>query len=234
MNRKLALIIIALIWAGNGYTQDSNIPDSVRAMIERSQAATQFEQTARIQVNLQFGDFLNTLISDPQRRSRVEAAFIEVFSERAQLSSKVISGQAGSAELAAVSDYAYLRSRVASLLNPAELRALDSQRGGPSDEQRKNDYAEELSRTAGGLSEANRELVLDTVIKHIRMGEEDAAEPGQLSVNDLVNQQSKSLMAARMDLQSQLRGDQLEQANAFLSQLQANLAMNRAMTDEPQ
>lgn len=234
MNRKLVIVLISLIWASNGYGQGSNVPDSVRAMIERSQAATQFEQTARIQVNLKFGDFLNTLASDPQRKNRIQAALVEVFSERVQLSSRVVSGQASSAELTAVSDYAYLRARIEPLLNAAELSVLDGQRSGPSDEQRKKDYAQELSRTAGGLSEANRELVLDTVIKHIRMAEDAAAEPGQLSVSDLVNQQSRSLMAARADLQSQLTGDQLEQANAFLSQLQANLAMNRAMTDEPQ
>lgn len=232
MNKKLFFVLIFLCSASNGYGQDSNIPDSVRAMIERSQAATQFEQTARMQVSVQFGDFLNSLAREPQKRSRVEAALVEVLSERARLSSQVIAGQASGDELSAVSDYAYLRARVEPLLNATELGVLDSQRSGPSDEQRKRDYAEELSRTAGRLTETNRELVLDAVIKHIRMGEGDAGELGQLSVNDLVNQQSMSLMMAREELQSQLTGEQLQQANAFISQLQANLAMNRSMTDE--
>lgn len=233
MNKKL-LLVLTFLSATNSYGQDSNVPDSVRAMIERSQAATQFEQTARVQVSVQFGDFLNSLARDPQKRSRVEAALIEVLGERARLSSQVVAGQASGSELAAVSDYGYLRARVEPLLNSTELAVLDGQRSGPSDEQRKRDYAEELSRSAEGLTEANRELVLDAVIKHIRMGEGDAAALGRLSVTELVNQQSMSLTRARDELQSVLTGDQLQQANAFISQLLANLAMNRAMTDEAQ
>lgn len=227
-------MLVLLAWAVNAHGQGSTVPDSVRAMIERSQSATQFEQTARMQVNVQFGDFLTSLAADPQKRSQVEAALIEVLSERAELSAGVSSGRVGASELAAVSDYSYLRERVAPLLNAAELSLLDSGRGGPSDAQLKREYAAELSRTAGGLTEANRELVLDIVIKHIRSSEADATGLGRLSVEDLVNQQSVSLMRAREELQSQLSGDQLQQANAFVSQLQANLAMNRAMLEAPQ
>ena len=232
MANKFFFVLIALFSLSNAYGQSSGVPDSVRAMIERSQAATQFEQTARMQVSVQFGDFLNTLAGEPQRKSRVEAAFIDVLSERVRLSAQVVSGQASGAELVTVSEYAYLRARVAPLLNATELNLLDAQRSGPSDEQLKKEYAAELSRSAGDLSEANRELVLDTVIKHIRMSEGDAAGLGQLSVTDLVNQQSMSLTRAREELQSQLVGEQLQQANAFIAQLLANLAMNRSMTDE--
>ena len=233
MNKKL-LLLLTFLCASNSDGQDSNVPDSVRAMIERSQGATQFEQTARMQLRVQFGDFLALLAHDPQKRSRIEAALVEVLSERARLSSQVVAGQISGAELSAVSDYGYLRARVEPLLDPAELAVLDSQSSGPSDEQRKRDYAEELSRSAGGLTEAHRELVLDTVLKHIQMSEGDAVDSSQLSVIELVNQQSMSLTRARDELQSLLTGDQLQQANAFIAQLLANLAMNRAMTDEAQ
>jgi len=203
-------------------------------MIERSQAANRFEQTARVQVAVQFGDFLDSLPGNPQRKSQVESAFVEVMSERAELSEGVSAGRSSSAELKQVSEYGYLRSRVAPLLSTAELTLLDSQRGGPSPEQLKNDYAEQLSRSASGLSEGNRELVLNTLIKHIRGSDGDAAALGQLTVNELVSQQSQSLMQAKQELQSAFSGEQLQQVNSFFDRLQGNLYMNRSMSDVPQ
>jgi hypothetical protein len=234
MHKKLPLLLIFLAWAGNGYTQGSTVPDSVRAMIERSQATSQFEQTARMQMSVQFGDFLDALTGGPQRKSQVEAALVEVLRERAELSDRVVNGQASAAELGVVGDFAYLRAHLAPLLNATELSVLDRQSSGPSDAQLKKEYAEDLSRTAGGLTAANRELVLDTLIKYLRSDKGDTAGLGRLSVDDLVNQQSRSLMRASEELQSQLSGDQLQQVNAFLNQLQSNLTMNRSMLDAPQ
>ncbi len=120
------------------------------------------------------------------------------------------------------------------MLNVVELSVLDSQRSGPSDEQLKKDYAEELSRTAGGLTEASRELVLDTLVKHIRMAQADAPDPSQLSVDELVGQQSRSLMHASQELQSLFSGEELQQVNIFMNRLQSNLYMNRSMSDDAQ
>jgi hypothetical protein len=48
-------------------------------------------------------------------------------------------------------------------------------------------------------------------------------------VDDLVFRQSQSLMHVREELESQLSGEQLQQVNTFLNQLQANLIMNQSM-----
>ena len=238
MNKKAALLFTLTLsfpgWESSAYAQGSTVSDSVRAMIERSQAATQFEQTARMQMSVQFGEFLDTLASEPQRKGLIEAALVAVLSERAELSSRVTAGQASATELSAVSDYAYLRARVAPLLSATELSVLDNRRSGPSDAQLKQDYAAELARTAGGLTEANRELVLDTLIRHNRIAAGDAADAGQLSVDELVIRQSQSLMNVREELQSHFSGEQLQQVTTFLNQLQANLYMNRSMTDVEQ
>ena len=66
------------------FGQDSNIPDSVRAMIERSQAGTRFEETARMQINVQFGIFLESLSGNAARKNQIESLLVEVLSERAK------------------------------------------------------------------------------------------------------------------------------------------------------
>lgn len=231
MIKKLVAIFLIFCSGGISYAQDSNVSDSVRAMIERSQAANQIEQTARMQMNVQFGDFLSTLEGGAVKRSRVEAIFTEVLCERAELSSRVTLGRANKNELETVSNYQYLRDRVAPSLSDSELALLDSRTDGPSDEQLKRDYSEELSRSAPDLNEASRELVLNVLINYVRVGSSSVSDSSSFSVDDLVNQQSRSIMEAREELKAQFSGDDLRQVNTFLNRLQSNLFMNRSMSD---
>ncbi len=126
MTKKFLITFCVLCGASYGYSQDSNVPDSVRAMIERSQADTQFEQTARVQMNVQFGEFLKSMAAEPGRRAQVEAVMLEVLRQRAELSLKVTRSQASTSELKIVSDYGYLRQRLAPLLTAAELTTIDA------------------------------------------------------------------------------------------------------------
>ena len=94
MKNKLVIAAITLLYVSSIFGQDSSIPDSVRAMIERSQAGTQFEETARMQINVQFGIFLESLSGNATRKNQIESKLIEVLSERAKLSAEVSSGKA--------------------------------------------------------------------------------------------------------------------------------------------
>ena len=220
-----------MLWATSSLAQDTSVPESVRLMIQQSQGMSQFEQMARMQVDVQFREFLNALQGDTRHKAQVESAIIEVLTERAQLSNAVASGQGNAAELATASDYAYLRARLVPLLSPAELARLDNRRGGPSNAQLKQQYAEELARIAPTLTPANSELVLDTVVKHLQVGNSTAAPLGQMSVDELVGQQMQAFMQAKNELQSLLSGPQLQEANNFLNQLQSNLYRNRSMSE---
>ena len=78
MKNKLVITVITLLYVSNIFGQDSNIPDSVRAMIERSQAGTRFEETARMQINVQFGIFLESLSGNAARKNQIESLLVEV------------------------------------------------------------------------------------------------------------------------------------------------------------
>ena len=227
--------VLAFVFATNNFAQEireSTVPESVRDMILRSQADTQFEQTARVQIEVQFGDFLRSLAAQPLKRNQVEAVLVELFSERAELSLRVAQNQASPDQLKVITQYEYVRSRLEPLLTMAELGVIDAQRGGATDQQLKNGYAEELSRTTGNLNDADKDLLLDTIVKHIRMAQGETGRMNAQSVEKLIEKQGASFMHARMEMDSLFDEVQLEQVDQFMGRLHNNLYRNRTMSDQ--
>ena len=230
-----AISVLASVFATNSFaqeTRESTVPESVRDMILRSQADTQFEQTARVQIDVQYGDFLRSLAAQPIKRNRVEAVLVELFSERAELSLRVAQNKASPDQLKVITQYEYVRSRLESLLTMAELGVIDAQRGGATDQQLKNGYAEELSRTIGNLNDADKDLLLDTIVKHIRMAQGETGRMNAQSVEELIEKQGASFMHARMEMESLFDELQLEQVDQFMGRLHNNLYRNRSMSDQ--
>lgn len=214
--------------------QASNVSPEIRAMIERAQSGSQYDSMARMQVDVQFGEFLATLSGDPDQHRAVERKLVEVISDRAELSAQVATGRGDVAELEALSSYAYLRSQLAPLLDRDSLQLLDQQQGAIAERNLRLNYGEQLTRTAPDLSDANRELVLDILVPAMLFRAENADSRNQLSPEQVVNQQLMSLRDAREALQSRLSGVQLEQVNQFFNQIRSNLFLNQSMYDAPQ
>jgi chorismate mutase len=227
--------VLAFVFATNSFAQEireSTVPESVRDMILRSQADTQFEQTARVQIDVQYGDFLRSLAAQPLKRNQVEEVLVELFSERAELSLRVAQNKASPDQLKVITQYEYVRSRLESLLTMAELGVIDAQRGGATDQQLKNGYAEELSRTTGNLNDADKDLLLDIIVKHIRMAQGETGRMNAQSVEELIEKQGASFMHARMEMESLFDEVQLEQVDQFMGRLHNNLYRNRSMSDQ--
>lgn len=227
--------VLAFVFATNSFAQEireSTVSESVRDMILRSQADTQFEQTARVQIDVQYGDFLRSLAAQPLKRNQVEAVLVELFSERVELSLRVAQNQASPDQLKVITQYEYVRSRLEPLLTMAELGVIDAQRGGATDQQLKNGYAEELSRTTGNLNDADKDLLLDTIVKHIRMAQGETGRMNAQSVEELIEKQGASFMHARMEMESLFDEVQLEQVDQFMGRLHNNLYRNRTMSDQ--
>jgi len=230
--RFTAASVLTVFISLNGYAQDNGVPQSVRDMILRSQANTQVEQTARVQMDVQYGDFLRSLATQPSKRNQVEAVLLELLSRRAELSLQVARSEAPASELKAISGYEYVRSRLEPLLTVVELGVIDAQRGGATDEQLKRGYAEELSRTSGSLDETDKDLVLDTIVKHIRMSQGDGGKMDAQNVEELIQKQSASFMHARMEMDTYFDEAKLQQVDQFMGRLHNNLYRNRSMSDQ--
>lgn len=213
---------------------ESTVSPAMRAMIEQSQAGSQYDSMARMQVDVQFGEFLASLADNPDQYSAVQQALIDIISERAELSARVASGRGEVAELETLSSYAYLRGQLAPLLDQAALRLLDAQQGAVAERNLRLNYGEQLTRLAPDLTDANREMVLDVLVPAMLFRQENADSRNQLSPEEVVNQQLMSLRDAREELQPRLSGDQLDQVNQFFNQIRANLFLNQSMYNAPQ
>jgi hypothetical protein len=185
-----------------------------------------------VQIDVQYGDFLRSLAAQPLKRNQVEAVLVELFSERAELSLRVAQNQASPDQLKVITQYEYVRSRLEPLLTMAELGVIDAQRGGATDQQLKDGYAEELSRTIGNLNDADKDLLLDTIVKHIRMAQGETGRMNAQSVEELIEKQGASFMHARMEMESLFDELQLEQVDQFMGRLHNNLYRNRSMSDQ--
>ena len=230
-----ALSVLVSVCVTNSFAQEireSTVPQSVRDMILRSQADTQFEQTARVQIDVQYGDFLRSLVTQPLKRNQVEAVLMELFSERAELSLRVAQNEASADQLKVITEYDYVRARLEPLLTLAELGVIDAQRGGATDQQLKNGYAQELSRTTGSLNEADKSLLLDTIVKHIRMAQGETGRMNAQNIDELIQKQSASFMHARMEMESLFDAVKLEQVDQFMGRLHNNLYRNRSMSEQ--
>jgi hypothetical protein len=230
-----AISVLVFVCVTNSFAQEireSTVPQSVRDMILRSQADTQFEQTARVQIDVQYGDFLRSLVTQPLKRNQVEAVLMELFSERAELSLRVAQNEASASQLKVITEYDYVRSRLEPLLTMAELGVIDAQRGGATDQQLKNGYAQELARTTGSLNEADKSLRLDTIVKHIRMAQGETGRMNVQDIDELIQKQSASFMHARMEMESLFDAVKLEQVDQFMGRLHNNLYRNRSMSEQ--
>ncbi len=227
---SLLLLTLSAVYAQPD-AQVSNVPDNIRAMIEQSQAGSAFDSMARMQVDVQFGEFLGTLGNNPAQRQQVEEALVRVISDRAELSSQVARAGGNAAELETLSSYAYLRSQLAPLLEPAQLRLLDEQQGAVAERNLRRNYGEQLERIGPDVSEANREMVLDILVPHMLFREDNADQRNQLAPDQVVNQQLMSLRDAREEVQPRLSGIELEQVNSFFNQIRSNLFLNQSMYD---
>ena len=232
MKTKLLLVLTLLGCLSPSLAQDTSVPESVRRMIEQSQASSQYEQMARMQIQVQYREFLDALSVDAGHKTAVENALVAVLSERAELSARVASGQASTAELTNITDYAWLRERLAPLLSASELSALDNRSNAPSANQIKQQYAAELTRLSSSLTAADQDVVLDTLVKHLQTTSSDATL--QLSVDELVSEQMRSFMQASTELQDRFSGEKLQEVLNFINQLQGNLYRNRSMTEVTQ
>ena len=230
-----SISVLALVCATNSFAQEireSSVPQSIRDMILRSQADTQFDQTARVQMEVQYGDFLRSLVTQPLKHNQVETLLVELFSERAELSLRVAQNQASPDRLKVITEYEYIRSRLEPLLTMAELGVIDAQRTGVTDEQLKGGYAQELSRTTGSLDKADKDLLLDTIVKHIRMAQGETGRMDAQNIEELIQKQSASFMHARMELELLFDEGELEQVDQFMGRLHNNLYRNRSMSDQ--
>ena len=186
------------------------------------------EQMAQMQAKVRYGSFVDSLGVPAEHRAEIDSAITAVFVERTRASRDRTSGRASAVSLEEISSPAYLRGKLAAIMTADELAQFDSYEATYQQRQLRNNFTLQLSRIAGGLTEANREIVLEVVMRHM------GANQGNSSNIDAVNEsqrQMQALMNARMEIASQLDEAQMQEAERFLTQILSGLLNNQSMNE---
>ena len=186
------------------------------------------EQMAEMQVQVRYGGFLGNL-SD-SRREDINSAITVVFVERNKASRNISAGIATSLAMEEIASPDYLRNQLSDVLTKDELLAFDEFEDSYLQVQLRNNFNSQLARTAPGLSEANKKLVLEILMKHMGAGQTKVTYSGGDAVDES-QRQLRALMDARSEIISQIDDEQMQETEKFLSQIQSGLLTSQSMNE---
>ena len=188
------------------------------------------EQMAEMQVQVRYGGFLESLSVSDSRRADIASAIAYVFMERNTASRNISAGKAIAATMEEITSPNYLREQLLGVLTNDELSAFDQFEDNYLQVQLRDNFNSQLSSTAPGLSEANRELVLTTLMKYMGAGRIKISN----STGDAVDEsqrQLQALMQARSEITTQLDQGQMQETEKFLNRIQSGLLTSQSMND---
>ena len=186
------------------------------------------EQMAEMQVQVRYGGFLGNL-SD-SRREDINSAITAVFVERNKASRNISAGVATALAMEEIASPDYLRNQLLDVLTRDELLAFDAFEDSYLEVQLRNNFNAQLARTAPGLSEANKKLVLEVLMKHMGAGQTKVLYSGGDAVDES-QRQLRALMDARSEIISQIDDEQMQETEKFLSQIQSGLLTSQSMNE---
>ena len=186
------------------------------------------EQMAEMQVQVRYGGFLGNL-SD-SRREDINSEITAVFVERNKASRNISAGVATSLAMEEIASPDYLRSRLLDVLTGDELLAFDEFEDGYLQVQLRDNFNSQLARTAPGLSETNKKLVLEILMKHMGAGQTKVTYSGGDAVDES-QRQLRALMDARSEIISLIDDEQMQETEKFLSQIQSGLLTSQSMNE---
>ena len=191
------------------------------------------EQVAQMQAKVRYGSFIDSLEVSTERRAEIDSAIIAVFIERARASRDRSSGRASSVDLEEITSATYLREQLAAIMNAEEVASFDHYEATFQQRQLRYNFTLQLSRVAGGLTEANREIVLEVLMHHMGADQEQVQTANRDAVDES-QRQLQALMNARMEIAGQLDDAQLQEAEKFLGQILSGLLTAQSMNETEQ
>ncbi len=191
---------------------------------------TSQRQMAEIQAQMRYGQYLDALDTTAQRKAEIGSVITTVFLERNEASRNRTSGVISSVSLEELSSPAYLRGKVAELLTDRELRSFDEYEASFQERVLRSNFTRQLARVSGGLTEANREIVLEVLMRHMGAGQEQVNRSNRDAVDES-QRQMQTLMDARMELSQLLSDSQMQEAEKFLGQIITGLMTTQSMNE---
>lgn len=205
----------------------SNTSTTVRPPSSNQDIGTQM---ARMQADVRYGEFVENLAISASEKSRVAEVIAAVFVERIQISKARATGSAGAADLERVGSTAYLREKLSEVLNSEQLLAYDGYEAGFQELQMRNTFALDISRYSPGLTEASRELVLESLMKHLGANLRDNMNTNANAVTE-TRRQLMALGDARNEILQQLNEAQGFEAEKVLTRIRSAMVQSQSMNE---
>lgn len=187
-------------------------------------------QMAEMQANVRYGEFVASLQLDATSTNAVRNVIANVFAERVEVSRQRASGTRTEVSLEDIATSDYLREQLAAVLDNAQLALFDQYETSFQQRQQRNTFAQELARYAPGLSDGDRQTVLDVVLKHLGGNIREGLNPQANAVTE-TQRQLAVLTAARMELRQELGESQMMEAEKFLSRIQSGMVQSQTMNE---
>ena len=188
------------------------------------------EQMAKMQVQVRYGGFLEKLSVSDSRRTQIASLITGVFVQRNAASRDISAGRATAVTMEEMTSTKYLRQRLIGVLNSEEISEFDEFELNYQQVQLRNNFNSQLSLTAPDLSEANREVVLTILMKHMGAGQTKVSSSGGGAVDES-QRQLQALMNARREIILQLSQEQMQETEKFLSRIQSGLMTSQSMNE---
>ena len=218
---ELLLTVGTFLLASNALAQGGPPP----GYVDNSQ-----RQMTEMQAQMRYGRFLDALDTTAERKAEIGSVITTVFLERNQASRKRASGAVSSVSLEELSSPAYLRDKVTELLSDQELQTFDEYEASFQESVLRSNFTRQLTRVSGGLNEANQEIVLEILMRHMGAGQEQVSRSNRDAVDES-QRQMQALMDARMELSQLLSDSQMQEAEKFLGQIITGLMTTQSMNE---
>ena len=187
-------------------------------------------QMTEVQAQMRYGQFLDALDMTAERKAEIGSVITTVFLERNQASRDRTSGVLSSISLEELSSPAYLRGKITELLSDRELRTFDEYEASFQESVLRSNFTLQLALVSGGLNEANQEIVLEILMRHMGAGQEQVSRSNRDAVDES-QRQMKALTDARMELSQLLSDSQMQEAEKFLGQIITGLMTTQSMNE---
>ena len=211
-----------------------NDPMTLSRLALRSMTPAIIESMAKIQVNMNYRDFLNSLNIDENRKNQIEALLVTVLGEQTILSMQVAVGDLDRAELAEISGNGYITDQLATLLTSEELELLEEYQTDMPARQLRSVFTTQVVMAAPEMSDSNRSYLVDMMTDYLSPTGDNYIPTLNSDPETMEESATENYLEAmdrmRSVIQTELNPDEMQEADLVLDQIRSVMEMTLEMS----
>jgi hypothetical protein len=210
------------------------LKEMMSSMAKRMQSPEMREMAAKMQVNMQYGDYLALFADDPEKQELLRSVLMEHSMEATANAMAMWSDEDGvDAALDNVMETIPIGDLMAEVLTPAELNEFEIYEEGKAGRMMRQSFDMQLNMMGSGISEESRQLIGDIFMEE---WEVDQASPDSQSGGNPMGNQMELYERALVRSADYLTQTEYEQLESFIDYQQKMLEqfdfMNQIDGDE--